>query len=189
MAALENVIEILVCVLPKLIPFVPMYILSKRISIKTGFKLKSFVLITGWVAALLETATWKGVTFYLAGYRKLLIGVVSLGNFVLIAAMILIYTSLSEIKSTLFPDAHEDVLLKVILALVAVSIPFYLLLSHLNLGIDEFLYMILWPISVFLLSINCFEVTEILKRLKVNSWVLGGHSVSPAPCYVLLLSL
>jgi len=132
------------------------------------------MLVTGWTAMLFESLSFRMATSLFADSDALLIGMVSVGNLVFLIAMILVYNSLRRIESTLFPEANGNSFFKTAIAIIAVSIPIYLLLFHLGLGIDEFLYRILWPVGIFILAIDCFEVTDIFRRLKIKSWMLGA---------------
>jgi hypothetical protein len=174
MAELMDIIEILAGLLPVLIPFIPMYILSQKIYEKTEFKPRNFALIIGWMAMVLENVSFRVVNFCLADSEEMLMRVVSIGDFVVIAAMVLIFVFISDLKSILFTDLSEDTALKTALALSASFIPIYLALLHLGLGILEFMYMAIWPTGIFILTIDCFEVTDIFRRLKIKSWTLGA---------------
>jgi len=168
-----DIIKIFIELAPVLIPFIPMYILSRKISSKTSFKPKNSALIAGWAAMLFESICFRVAVSYLSGSEELFIGVVSVGNSVFIAAMILIYISLKDMENILFPGARKSVLLKVILALAAAFIPLYLLLFHLSIGIYYFLFVILWPTGIFILSIDCFEVVDIFRKLGIDGWFYG----------------
>lgn len=174
MAVLEITAEILLDVLPVLVPFIPMYILSRKISENTRFKPRISALIAGWIATILDCVSFWLATFYLADSEKLIRGIADLGSFMVIAGMILIYIFIRDIKVVIFPDDGEGTGPKAALAVIAVFIPICLLLLHLGLGAGDLVWAMLWPVGIFLLSIDCFEVAGIFRKLKVNSWMLGA---------------
>ena len=176
-AEFELITNFFLTVLPYFAPFISIYILSRKISAKTTITSKSYLFVLGCVIAFLNEIFFVFIDlFYRShsiseGLFEVLAFIIDLG---FVFGMLLIYILLREIRGILTSDTDTNVIWKIMISLIAVSMPISLLFLHLNLTILDFLYTVTWPIAGFFLSMNCFETSDILRILRVRGWVLGA---------------